>query len=422
MKMRTSRKMGVNAALAFAIMILALLAVAAVAHAAGALDGTFGGDGRITTDFGSSNDGAASVVTDSHGRIVAAGYSVDNNHANGVIARYMPKGSLDSSFSGDGKVKVPIASGLVKAIVDSHDRVLVAGTVTNPEQHSDFAVARYRPDGTLDPSFSGDGIATIDIGGFDMAQELAIDSQGRIVVGGIRGQYKYSLAVARFNPNGTVDRSFSGDGKVVSDFVFGSWWTSVAVDSHDRIIGAGDAWTNGHICFGVVRYRANGTFDSTFGNVATCFNGGGDADDVTVDPRDRVLAAGEGFASDVPYRVFAVARYRTDGSLDPNFGGDGRVTTDVGGTSQGATVRGLAIDPRGRIVAAGDVEDRTFTLARYTATGALDQSFGTGGTLQTRFGGAVGSAAAVANYPDDRIVAAGKTSGNFALARYIGYP
>jgi len=130
MKMRTSRKMGVNAALAFAIMILALLAVAAVAHAAGALDGTFGGDGRITTDFGSSNDGAASVVTDSHGRIVAAGYSVDNNHANGVIARYMPKGSLDSSFSGDGKVKVPIASGLVKAIVDSHDRVLVAGTVT----------------------------------------------------------------------------------------------------------------------------------------------------------------------------------------------------------------------------------------------------------------------------------------------------
>jgi uncharacterized delta-60 repeat protein len=415
---------GSVSAITFALAALALLLVTARADAAGELDPSFSGDGRVTTDFGSVNDGAASVATDSLGRIVAAGYSVDNSHSSGVIARYRPNGTLDPSFSGDGKVRVPIAQGLTKAVVDSHDRVLVVGTVPGTAGHpgSDFAVARYRPDGTLDPSFSGDGIATIDIRGADMANEVAVDPQGRIVVGGTRGQYASELAIARFNPNGTVDRSFSGDGKVISDFVFGSWATSIAVDSHGRVIGAGDAWSGDRICFGVVRYQANGAFDSAFGNTATCFHGGGTARDVVVDPSNRVLAAGEGFVPGAVYRVFAVARYRATGGLDPTFGGDGRVTTDVGGTSQGAEIRGLAVDSRGRIVAAGDVEDRTFTLARYTPTGALDQSFGAGGALQTWFGGVHGSAGAVAIYAGDRIVAAGKSAGNFALARYVGYP
>jgi uncharacterized delta-60 repeat protein len=150
--------------------------------------------------------------------------------------------------------------------------------------------------------------------------------------------------------------------------------------------------------------------------IATCFNGSGNAEDVAVDSHDRVLATGKGNGD------FALARYRTDGSLDPNFGGDGKVTTSfAGATNEGAQVTGIAVDSRGRILAAGQIEEQTFTLARYTATGALDESFGTDGTLQTQFG-ALAAASSIANYPDDRIVAAGIAGGNFALARYRGYP
>jgi uncharacterized delta-60 repeat protein len=416
------REMAGAGVLAFAVTAAVLLAMAAVANAAGELDTSFGGDGKVTTDFGGSNDGANSVVTDSHGRIVAAGYQAGSGYhkfPQPVIARYKPSGALDPAFSGDGKVTVPFDGGLVKAIVDSHDRVLVAGAIAEP--HSNFAIARYRPDGTLDPSFSGDGIATIDIGGSDEADDLAIDSRGRIVAAGTRGRYEFWLALARFNPNGSIDRSFSGDGKVVSDFVHGRWWTSLAIDGQDRIVGAGLASKYGHTGFGVVRYNENGTLDSSFGEVATRFGtDSDDATDVAIDSQGRVIAAGDSAVNGV--RVFALARYRSDGSLDPSFGGDGRVTTSFGGTNEGAEIGGIAIDSRGKIVAAGHVEYQAFTFARYNPNGTLDDSFGTGGRLKTRFG-ASASASSVTNYPGDRIVAAGTTSaGNFALARYIGYP
>jgi uncharacterized delta-60 repeat protein len=420
LKIWTSGNAAIYGRWAFAITVLVLLATAAMAGAAGEFDPSFNGDGRVTTDFGGT-DGAYSVVTDSHGRIVAAGLSAtygSNAFLKGVVARYLPDGRLDPTFAGDGRLNTGFRRGVVRAIVDAHDRVLVASAVSDPGHRDDFAVKRFLPDGTPDPTFSGDGLARIDVGGADQAETLAIDSHGRIVVGGWRGAYEFWLAIVRLNPNGTLDRSFSGDGKVVSDYIHASPFVPIAIDQRDRIVGAGEAWSGGKLGFGVARYNADGSFDQSFGKVVTHF-GWSKATDVAVDSQGRVLAGGEGFASGAASRVFALARYRSDGSLDPSFGGDGKVTTDFGATNEGAEIGGIAIDSRGKILAAGHVDYETPAIARYNPNGSLDSAFGTNGRLKTYFGG---GAEDVAVDSTDRILTAGAASKNFAVARLIGYP
>src|SRR5205823_5199649 len=126
---------------------------------------------------------------------------------------------------------------------------------------------------------------------------------------------------------------------------------------------------------------------------------------------------------------FAVARYNADGSLDTTFGSGGTVTTNFGPGATYDDADGVAIQSDGKIVVAGTCNrggsDNVFAVARYNADGSLDSTFGSGGTVTTDFGlgGSDDSAYAVALQPDGKIVAAGATylggvPGDFALARY----
>src|SRR4051812_27547114 len=170
--------------------------------APGDLDVSFSGDGRQTTDFGGS-DLAAAVAVQADGKIVVAGSS-DGNFA---LARYGVDGALDPSFSGDGLVTTDLGGtddGQGVAI-QADGRIVVAGA-----SGGDFALARYTTGGGLDPSFSGDGRQTTDFGAADGATSVAIQSDGRIVLGGGSGG---GFALARYDAAGELDASFSGDGR-----------------------------------------------------------------------------------------------------------------------------------------------------------------------------------------------------------------
>ncbi|HEV3365524.1 MAG TPA: delta-60 repeat domain-containing protein, partial [Acidimicrobiia bacterium] len=169
-------------ALVAAVSVCSLLGVvASPAHAAaGDLDTSFGTGGKVTTDFG-GYEGASAVAVQSDGKIVVAGYTYGGVE-DFAIARYNANGSLDTGFGDDGKVTTDFGGyESASAIALADGKILVAGYTYGGVE--DFAIARYNFNGNLDTSFSGDGKATTDFGGYESASAIAV-SDGKIVVAG----------------------------------------------------------------------------------------------------------------------------------------------------------------------------------------------------------------------------------------------
>jgi uncharacterized delta-60 repeat protein len=214
-----------------------------------------------------------------------------------------------------------------------------------------------------------------------------------------------------------LDTTFDSDGKVTTDFGAAEDASAVAIQPDGRIVAAGESQGGFGRDFALARYNVDGSLDTSFdsdGKVTTDFGVLDAASDVAIQPDGRIVAAGNsggfGFSRD-----FALARYNRDGSLDTSFDSDGKVTTDFGGSEVATAV---AVHPDGRCVAAGG-SDEDFALAGYKVDGSLDTSFDSDGKVTTDFGG-FEFASDVAIQPDGRIVAAGNSGGDFALARYLG--
>jgi uncharacterized delta-60 repeat protein len=426
-------RFSIQAVLAFALALFTpFLAPTLAQAAAGDLDSSFGAGGKVTTDLGGTDDESVSIAIDSQGRIIAAG--VGGATYDFTLARYNPNGSLDRSFGSDGRVATDFGGGpgfasATSVAIDPQGRIVSAGYTQSGSGDADFAVARYNPNGSLDPSFGTGGKVTTDFGAIEFARSMAIDSQGRIVVLGQRGLHRGWFVLARYSPDGTLDSAFSADGKAITGFrglAVGARASSVAIDSGDRIVAAGYIRdSSGDHDFALVRYSRNGIVSvhsfGSGGKVTTDFGEDDNASSMMIDSRGRIVAAGDTDSNS----DFALARYSSDGSLDRSFGGDGRVTTDFAGSADD-----VAIDSQGRIVATGysgngDSDRSAFALARYNPNGSLDGSFGPGGKVTTDFGtDTLDEALSVAIDSQERIVAAGarcSVSGcDFALARYLG--
>lgn len=410
-------------ALAFTVLLTALLAPVAVQAARpGALDRSFGRNGNVTTGFG-RYDAARAAAIDRQGRIVAAGPPGEPEFG---LARYRRNGELDRTFSGDGKTTISFgAYGGVHAVaIDPQGRIVAAGA-----DAGGFALARYKPNGSLDPSFGGDGRVTTDFGLGDGASSVAIDSRGRIIAAGsVTGRGEGGdFALARYRPDGSLDPSFGVGGKVTTGFGGNDGAFSVAIDSGGRIVVAGFSVHGRFEDFALARFQPNGSLDFSFssnGRVTTDFGRNDRANSAAIDSRGRIVAAGVRDTTDSPHPDrFALARYRPNGSLDGSLSRNGKVTTAFRGNDRANSV---AIDSRGRIVAVGTTShslgsvNYDFALARYRRDGRLDRSFSGNGKATTDFG-RNDQAEAVVVDPQDRIVAAGVGRSDFALARYIGY-
>ena len=427
---------------------LALLLLLATPGAAdpGDLDPTFDGDGKVTTHI-RFTDEVRGVAIQADGKIVAAGHTICEPCAVPVqphdfaLARYNRDGSLDTTFDGDGKVTTDFDVGEDQAFavaIQADGKIIAAGSANGPSSF-DFAVARYNADGSLDPTFDIDGKVTTDFaGGNDQGRGVAIQADGKIVVAGVAvsaaclpcdGPASDNFGLARYNPDGSLDPTFGFVGRQVTDFVGGpDEARAVAIQADGKIVAAGVAICDPCVLpvipvphdFGLVRYNTDGSLDSTFdgdGRVTTDFEDDDEAWGVALQPDGKIVAAGSA-AHSSGARLFALARYATNGSLDTAFEGDGKLTTQF---SEDDGARAVAIQRDGKIVAAGFTflfsGQSDFALARYNTNGSLDTIFGGDGRVSTDFG-SFDHANAVAIQGDGKIVSAGFSDGDFALARY----
>lgn len=399
---------------------------------AGALDGSFDGDGRKTLDLKANSNGTGNAVAvDSLGRTVVAGVSSGVTVYTFAVARYTPAGALDATFGGTGIVSFAFGAVydfLFGMTIDSLDRVVLAGYTENGSG-SDFAVARLTAAGALDASFDGDGKQTIPFGTAQFSSTtVAVDSLNRVVVAGTTFNGSNSdFSVARLTVAGALDASFDGDGMQSITFGTGDDTAAgVAIDSLDRVVVAGTTENASVADFAVARLTVGGTLDSSFdgdGKQTIDFGASYEAAfGVAIDSLNRVVVAGYSFnGSD---NDFAVSRLTVAGALDPSFDGDGRQTISFGTTNEGAA--GVAVDSLDRVVASGGASDglnSNWAVARLTSAGAVDSSFDADGRQTITFLGGVESATGVAVTSADRVVVGGYSefNGHFvAVARLTG--
>jgi uncharacterized delta-60 repeat protein len=346
--------------LASAVVLVAAISSVAGSSAEAApgdLDLSFGNGGKVTTEFGGN---VRTVALQPDGKIVAGGGSGE-----WALARYNPNGSLDASFGNGGKVTTVFGvgqqAGVSDVTIQADVKIVGAGHLAVSQNSFDWALARYKLDGSLDSSFGEGGKLMTDFGGVnDQAHAIALQTDGKFVAAG-RGGASDDFAVARYNPDGSLDASFGTGGKVTTSFgSAGEQALDVALQPDGKIVAVG----SGDVDWGLARYNADGSLDATFGSggkVTTDVPGGGAAFAVVLQNNGKIVVVGNAFVADGD---FALARYNASGSLDAGFGNGGMVTTDFGGGEQGLDGV-LQLD--GKIVAAGFTirGGSSFALARY---------------------------------------------------------
>lgn len=241
-------------------------------EADGDLDPTFSGDGKVVTDLGAFNNFARGVEVQSDGKVVVVGTNLtDDVHPEMTLLRYTSTGILDATFAGDGRQTVAVADrsyGQGLALAANGSIIAVGMDLANVP--SEFLVARVTSAGNLDPTFSADGLTTVGFGGLgNHAVQVALPGDGSIIVLGemLAAQENY-FALARLSTAGTLDATFSGDGKLTTQFGgLSSSPHGVAIEEDGKILAAGTAGTGFAQTVAVARYASNGTPDITFGTL-----------------------------------------------------------------------------------------------------------------------------------------------------------
>jgi uncharacterized delta-60 repeat protein len=413
--------------MAVGVALWALLFAGLALAAAGDLDPDFGTDGRVVTTFGEPlSSGATGMVIQPDGKIVLATRFENAVGPTFTLMRFTPEGILDEGFAGGVTGFDLEGEGThADAVALQPDGKIVAAGLAQFGTTAVFVVARFNPGGTLDESFDGDGIALVDFApeGAARAFGVAVQPDGKIVASGSAFDGEASnLAVARLNADGSLDPTFSDDGKVTSDLGGEELGFSLALQGDGRIIIGGVRIVDGERDFLVARYRSDGRLDRSFsgnGWLTTDFGGVEETCEVAVQGDGRIVAAGGTHVG--PAYDLVLARYTRAGRLDHSFSGDGKVRSHLGGEEQAL---GLALPGDGTIVVAGErsvAGQSDFVVARYRRNGSLDPSFNMDGWVATDFG-AQEAANAVAVQEDGKIVAAGITDvtpDQVAMARYF---
>lgn len=233
----------------------------------GTLNTAFGNDGKVTTDFGNNgNDVVTALIQQKNGKLVAAGYSYNGKSDDFAVARYNVDGSPDTTFSNDGRVRISFGSGQDQAlsIIQQSDGKLVVAGFSFSNGKNVIAVARLNVDGTLDTTFSSDGKARI------AAPSNSLDSRafkvmqtfdGKILVAGYTqlSQDNFNFLLLRYNINGKLDTTFNDGGKLTTNFgnaqIPGIDQAFAAVMQYDdNIVLAGTSNANGTPSFALARY------------------------------------------------------------------------------------------------------------------------------------------------------------------------
>jgi uncharacterized delta-60 repeat protein len=404
----------------------------------GTLDPTFDSDGIASVGFGGNRiDRLREIAIDSNGKIVVSGFGNDGTIQGGAFVRLNTDGSLDTSFSDDGKLIVPSLFIAGDVAIQPDGKIIGGGGIVA------FDLIRLNTNGTIDTTFGVGGFASTQI--FDSGNagilDLKLDSDGNIFATGsaINGNIDDDFAFAKFTPDGNPSASFGTFGYSLSTPFDANLNRSlvanaVAVQSNGKIIAGGTADFNNNETYGyIARYNSNGRIDNPFG---TSFNGFAmisipnatdhEVNAITIQPDGKILVAGE-YLSDTNGGTF-LARFNPDGERDLNFGNNGYATVSV--FSGGALGRDLFLLPDGKILVAGATVNIITqiikpALFKFNADGSLDSGFGSGGRVTTSFSSGNDVALSLDVLADGKIIIAGGsnfdlggTNGMIALARF----
>ena len=401
---------------------------------AGDLDPSFGVGGKVVTDFAAGDDAGSSVAIQPDGKILVGGKSTaQSDKPDFALARYNADGSPDSSFGLNGKVTTDFFDGAdsVSGIAIQPDgKIVAAGSAVEPAVGLVFAVARYNPDGNLDPSFGSGGKTTTRFPEEAEAAALALTPVGKIVVVGTSSALIHpKFALARYNSDGSLDSSFGTNGIVVNTIrTDANHARAVVLQPDNKIVIAGD--DSPAQKFALFRYNPDGSPDSGFGIAGAVISDVllfSHANALALQPDGKIVVAGFGQTSLIK-DIFALARHNPNGSIDGTFGDLGSARTVI--STRHDDARALAIQSNGKILGAGfaggagDLFEgfSDFVVVRYKPQGKLDNSFGSLGKVVTDFFGGSDAANAIALQTDGKIVLAGtaqSTTNDFAIARYV---
>lgn len=335
-----------------------------------------------------------------------------------ALARYKTDGSLDHSFGRGGKVATKVGvrlGGRINALaVESDGKIVAAGEAYGGANY-DFALVRYESDGSLDKSFGSRGKVMTALGLSESAHAVLLQPNGKIVVAGVAGaDFKGicesgTFALVRYKTNGSLDTSFGGDGTVTTEVDDISSAVAAVLQPDGKIVAVGNFSHESAPCesesggLALARYKKDGSLDPTFGSGGTVKTASQSASTVALQSDGKILVGGS-----------ALFRYNSNGSPDTTFGTGGEVVTPRFETAA------IRLRPDGKILAVGvdcvPGKGCHLAFARYKTDGSPDTSFGTGGTVVTTEGG--GYDIAVALQANGRIVVAGHFRGGFAVARY----
>ena len=348
------------------------------------------------------------IAVQPDGKKVVAGLVYDSlNRMNFFVARYSADGQPDKTFGENGKQVTDFGysySILSSVALQKDGKIVLAGSVVisggYPASNlSYFAVARYSTDGKPDSTFSEDGRLVTSFGEkylFNDVSSLAIQEDGKLLVGGslINLEFKSSVAVARYNTNGSLDESFGTNGKQIINFSSDNDYAfALAIQQDQKIIIAGTTFSNGTNDFGLARLNQDGKLDNSFGSGGkqiTDIAGKNDGlRSVAIQKDGKIIAAGNINIDDINYDV-AITRYNSDGSLDKTFDSDGKVTIDFG-YNDGANSVNIQAD--GKIIVTGSSFNGSeqigndILIARCNSDGTMDETFGINGKVTTDLGG-----------------------------------
>jgi uncharacterized delta-60 repeat protein len=399
----------------------------------GSPDNSFNSNGKQVTDFGSSSDDYINAITiQSDGKLVATGYTNDGVHTYLAASRYNANGTPDNSFDGDGLLTTHITQGntrFTSTTLQADGKLLTAGYTWNGTNY-DFVVTRNNTNGTPDNSFDGDGVAITDFGSTrDIARGLVVQGDGKILLAGSAGD---SIGIVRYNADGTLDNTFNGSGKLITAVGSVDSASSIALEPDGKIVvggnsllrlnsnGTPDVTFNGTgivtPSFGfnalviqndgkiiiagggvsgiIARYNSDGSTDNAFGNDGNGIQSFYSPDpyflylkSIKIQADGKIVAAGY---QEYNYRgiraSFLLVRLNADGTHDPAFGNNGEVLTSIGGTylDYGSS---LVITSDNKIIVAGSSYNGSsdnFTMVQYNIDGTVDSSFGQNGALITK--------------------------------------
>jgi len=335
----------------------------------GDLDTSFNGNGILSRDFG-NHDAIHAVANQANNKIIVGGYSTPG--FTWTLSRYNQDGSMDIDFGSGGTITY-IQGLIMDFILQPDGKIIAIGYFIGFSGADDVALVRYNSNGTLDTSFGGgDGIVSTPIGGSnDRGGSGVLQPDGKIVVlGSFDAGGHDEIFLARYNENGSLDTSFGIGGKVITHFGGSNGATDLALQPDGKIVITGGAHISGQNSTILARYGPDGSLDDTFdgdGKILHSFSPGSDyANALMIQPDGKIIIAGVNDVGGPSGQDFMLARFDTDGGLDTTFGTNGLFTAPIG--SGNDIINDALLLSSGKIIAVGNTHNGSYNdwaIARF---------------------------------------------------------